>query len=108
MPASRGLYAASVPPLAAAPFTSSPYLQPGPTAVTALLTFGSLSPLAVVGRARYGQLGLLLALLVGIVRVVVGALRAGVLAYLMSQPLLMGFVPAAAILIVASQVPVAL
>jgi sulfate permease, SulP family len=108
MPASRGLYAASVPPLAAAPFTSSPYLQPGPTAVTALLTFGSLSPLAVVGSARYVQLGLLLALLVGVVRVAVGALRAGVLAYLMSQPLLMGFVPAAAILIVASQVPVAL
>ncbi len=38
----------------------------------------------------------------------VGLLRAGVLAYLMSQPLLVGFVPGAAILIVASQLPVAL
>jgi SulP family sulfate permease len=40
--------------------------------------------------------------------VAVGVLRAGVIAYLMSQPLLVGFVPAAAILIIASQLPVAL
>jgi sulfate permease, SulP family len=107
-PAYRGLFAASIPPLVAAPFASSPYLQPGPTAVSALLTYGALSPLAPLGSARYIELGLLLALLVGIIRVAVGVLRAGVLAYLMSQPLLVGFVPAAAILIVASQLPVAL
>ncbi len=107
-PAYRGLYAASIPALAAAPLASSPYLQPGPTAVTALLTYGALSPLAPLGSARYVGLGLLLAMLVGVVRVGVGLLRAGVLAYLMSQPLLVGFVPAAAILIVASQLPVAL
>jgi SulP family sulfate permease len=108
MPAYRGLFAASIPPLVAAPFASSPYLQPGPTAISALLTFGALSPLAPVGSARYIELGLLLALLVGVIRIAVGLLRAGVLAYLMSQPLLVGFVPAAAILIVASQLPVLL
>jgi sulfate permease, SulP family len=107
-PAYRGLFAASIPPLVAAPFASSPYLQPGPTAVTALLTYGALSPLAPIGSAHYIELGLLLALLVGAIRVAVGFLRAGVLAYLMSQPLLIGFVPGAAILIVASQLPVAL
>ena len=107
-PAYRGLYAASVPPLAAAPFASSPYLQPGPTAISALLTYGALAPLAPLGSGHYIELGLLLALLVGIVRVAVGLLRAGVLAYLLSQPLLVGFVPAAAILIVASQLPLAL
>ena len=108
MPAYRGLFAAAIPPLVAAPFTSSPYLQPGPTAVSALLTYAALSPLAPVGSDRYIELGLLLALLVGIVRVAVALLRAGVLAYLMSQPLLVGFVPAAAILIIASQLPVLL
>jgi len=107
-PAYRGLYAASIPPLVAAPLASSPYLQPGPTAITALLTYGALSPLAPLGSGRYIELGLLLALLVGVIRVAVGFLRAGVLAYLMSQPLLVGFVPAAAILIVASQLPLAL
>jgi SulP family sulfate permease len=108
MPPYRGLYAASIPPLAAAPFASSPYLQPGPTAISALLTFGALSPLAPIGSGRYIELGLLLALMVGLVRVVVGLLRAGDVAYLISQPLLVGFVPAAAILIVATQVPVVL
>jgi SulP family sulfate permease len=108
LPPGRGLYAASVPPLAAAPFGSSPYLQPGPTAVSALLTFGALSPLATVGSGRYIELAALLALMVGVIRVVVGLLRAGVLAYLLSQPLLLGFVPAAAILIIGSQFPAAL
>jgi sulfate permease, SulP family len=108
VPAYRGLYAASIPPLVAAPFASSPYLQPGPTAITALLTYGALTPLAGVGSPRYVALGLLLALLVGLIRVTIGVLSAGGMAYLMSQPLLVGFVPAAAILICASQVPAAL
>ncbi len=108
MPAYRGLFAAAIPPLVAAPLASSPYLQPGPTAISALLTYGALSPLAPIGSDRYIALGLLLALLVGVVRVAVGLLRAGVIAYLMSQPLLIGFVPGAGILIIASQLPVAL
>ena len=108
MPASRGLFAAAIPPLVAAPFASSPYLQPGPTAVSALLTFGALSPLAAVGSQRYVELGLLLALLVGAIRVLVGVLNAGVLAYMTSHSLLSGFIPAAALLIVSSQIPVAL
>jgi SulP family sulfate permease len=108
MPAARGLYAAAVPPLAAAPLSSSPYLQPGPTAISALLTFGALAPLAVPGSPSYLQLGLLLALLVGLMRLAIGLVRMGVIAYLMSQPVLMGFVPAASVLIIASQLPVAL
>jgi len=108
VPAYRGLFAAAIPPLVAAPFASSPYLQPGPTAITALLTFGTLSPLAAPGSARYVGLALLLALMVGLIRILVGLLRAGVISFLLSQPLLNGFVPAAAILILASQLPVAL
>jgi sulfate permease, SulP family len=108
MPPQRGLIAASIPPLVAAPLSSSPYLQPGPTAVTSLLTFGALAPLAPVGSDRYLALGVLLAVLVGLVRLAVGLGRVGVVAYLMSQPVLAGFVPAAALLIVASQVPVIL
>jgi SulP family sulfate permease len=105
MPAYRGLFAASIPALVAAPLASSPYLQPGPTAVSALLTFGALSTLATPGSDRYIQLALVLALMVGVIRVAVGLLHAGVLAYFVSEPLLVGFVPGAAILIIASQVP---
>jgi sulfate permease, SulP family len=108
MPAVRGLYASAVPPLASARFTSSPFLQPGPTAVSALLTFGALAPLAAVGSPRYVALGMLLALVVGVVRVLVGMVRFGWVAYLLSEPMLLGFVPAAGILIISSQIPLAL
>jgi SulP family sulfate permease len=53
-------------------------------------------------------LGLGLALIVGLTRLLLGLLRAGWMAYLMSQPMLLGFVPAAAILIAGSQLPKAL
>jgi sulfate permease, SulP family len=105
MPAYRGLYAAVLPPIAAAFIASSPYLQKGHVAITSLLTFGALASLAEPGSSEYVQLGLLLAVVVGAFRVLLGVTRAGVIAYLMSQPMLMGFVPAAAILIAASQLP---
>ena len=108
MPPIRGLYAAALPPIAAALFASSPYLQTGPVALTALLSFGVLSSQATPGSDEYVQLGILLALIVGVVRIGLGLVRGGVVAYLMSQPMLMGFVPAAAILISATQIPAVL
>ncbi len=105
MPPERGLYAAAIPLLVAAPLASSPYLQTGPVAVTALLTFGALSTQASPGSDEYVQLGLLLALIVGIVRVAIGLSRSGGIAYLLSQPMLAGFIPAAALLILSSQLP---
>ena len=91
MPAYRGLYAAALPPIAAALFASSPYLQTGPVALTALLTFGALSAQAPPGSDEYVALGVLLALVVGITRLAIGLLRAGVVAYLVSRPMLLGF-----------------
>lgn len=108
MPSYRGLYAAALPPIAAAIFASSPYLQTGPVALTSLLAFGVLSTVATPGSDEYVQFGLLLALIVGVVRLAVGLLNAGVIAYLISRPLLLGFMPAVAILIVGTQLPAAL
>ncbi|MBD0290728.1 MAG: SulP family inorganic anion transporter, partial [Thermoleophilia bacterium] len=108
MPSSRGLYAAALPPIVAALFASSPYLQTGPVAITSLLTFGALSSLAPPGSDDYVALGLVLALIVGVTRLVIGVARGGVVAYLMSQPVLLGFTTGASILIVASQLPTAL
>jgi len=105
MPGKNGLYAAALPLVAAAFFASSPYLQTGPGALTALLTLGALVPLAQTGSAEYVALAALLALLVGLARVGVGLFRAGWLSYLMSRPMLTGFTSGAAILIIASQIP---
>jgi SulP family sulfate permease len=108
VPSHYGLYAGALPAIVAALFASSPYLQTGPVATTSLLTFGALVPIAPVGSPEYVKLAALLALVVGGVRVLVGALRIGWLSYLMSRPLLTGFMSGAAILIFASQLPAAL
>lgn len=108
MPAHTGLYAVGTSALAAAFFASSPYLQTGPVATTSLLTFGVLSQLTVPGGAQYVAYAGLLALIVGVTRVLVGVLRLGSVSYLLSQPVLSGFMSAAALLIVLSQLPTAL
>ncbi|QWC85362.1 STAS domain-containing protein [Nocardioidaceae bacterium] len=100
-----GLYAAVAAPIAGALVGSSPYLQTGPVAVTSLLTFGALAPLAEPTSARFAALAAALAVLVGLVRVVIGLVRAGPIAFLMSQPVLVSFTSAAAVLIIATQVP---
>jgi SulP family sulfate permease len=108
MPPERGLLVAVAATLAAAPFASSPFLQTGPVAITALLTFGALQGLAPTGGPEFVALGMMLALLVGLIRLTIGLLGEGAMAYLLSRPVLAGFTPAAALVIAASQVPLAL
>lgn len=105
LPAQYGLFASALPPLAAALFVSSRYLQTGPVALTALLTFGALSTLAEPGSPEYIGLAALLALLVGLFRLLLGLAKMGKVAYLLSEPLLTGFTTGAAVIIIASQLP---
>jgi len=108
LPSQHGLYAAALPLIAAAFLASSPYLQTGPVALTSLLTLGALVPLADRGTESYAAMAALLALVVGVTRVALGTLRMGWITHLMSRTVLSGFLSAAAILIVASQLPGAL
>ena len=108
LPAEYGLYAAALPCLLAALFASSPYLQTGPVAVTALLTFGALQGIAEPHTSEYIELAALLALLVGAIRLGFGILRLGKIANLLTDPLILGFTSGAAILIIFSQLPKAL
>lgn len=105
VPSYIGLYAAALPPILAAFFASSPYLQTGPVATTGLLTFGALATIADPFTSEWIALAALLALMVGLIRLIVGLLRSGAIAFLMSQPVILGFTSAAALLIVASQFP---
>lgn len=105
VPPVHGLYAAAAAPVFAAFVGSSPYLQTGPVALTSLLTFGALAPLADEGTATFASYAALLALLVGVVRLVLGLMRWGAVAYLMSLPVVTGFTVAAAVLIISSQIP---
>lgn len=103
-----GLIAAGLPLIVAAPMASSPYLQTGPTAMIALLTFGILSPLYPLYSPEYAAAAALLALSVGLIRILLGLVRFGAVAYFMSQPVMQGFSSAAALLIIVSQLPAAL
>ena len=105
LPPQYGLYATALPSLLAALFVSSRYLQTGPVALTALLTFGALSGVAEPGEADYIRSAAMLALLVGLMRLLLGVVRMGRVAYLLSEPVVTGFTAGAAVVIIASQLP---
>ena len=105
LPSIQGLYASTLPLLACGLFASCPYLQTGPVALTALLTHGSLATITTQGTSEYAGAAALLALVVGLTRLVVATVRAGKVTYLMSQPVVRGFTSGAAILILLSQFP---
>ena len=105
LPSIQGLYASTLPLVACGLFASCPYLQTGPVALTALLTHGSLVTITTQGTSEYAGAATLLALVVGLTRLAVAAVRAGKITYLMSQPVVRGFTSGAAILILLSQFP---
>lgn len=107
LPPATGLVAAMFPLLAAAALGSSPILQTGPTALTALLTLGVLASSFVPGTPSFIQAAALLAVLVGVVRFLAGIFGIGGIAYFMSLPVLRGFTSGAALLIIASQLAAA-
>lgn len=105
LPPFYGLYAALVPTVIGALFGSSAQLSTGPVALTSLLTAASIATLAVAGSEQYVAYAVTVALLSGVFQLAFGVMRLGVLMNLLSHPVLMGFVNAAAILITLSQVP---
>jgi SulP family sulfate permease len=103
MPPIHGLYAALVPLVVYALLGSSRQLAVGPVAMDSLLVAAGVAPLAAGDPERYVSLALLLALMVGLIQLAMGALRFGFLTNFLSHPVLTGFTSAAAIIIGASQ-----
>jgi len=105
MPLVTGIYASLVPALVAVLWSSSTRLGVGPTALTSLLIGASLTGLAEPGSAHWVQLAAWLALLSGALQLALGVMRFGWLLNLVTSPVLGGFTQAAALLILASQLP---
>jgi sulfate permease, SulP family len=103
MPPHTGLYAALLPSIVGILWGSSPLLAVGPVALTSILIFGSLSSMAEPGSPHWIALAIWLALYSGIVQFLFGALRLGKITYLVSQPVVTGFINAAAVIIISSQ-----
>jgi len=105
MPPVTGIYASMLPALVAVLLSASARLSVGPTALTALLIHAALIPLAQPGSPQWVALAVWLALLSGLLQVALGAARFGWLLNLVNSPVLIAFTQAAAVLIIASQLP---
>jgi SulP family sulfate permease len=103
LPAYYGLYAAFLPGIIAAMWGSSAQLATGPVAVVSLLTASALAPLAATGSERFVALAIMLALLVGLIQLLLGLFKLGVVVNFLSHPVIVGFTNAAAIIIGLSQ-----
>ncbi len=103
LPPVVGLYASILPLMLYAVFGTSRTLAVGPVAVVSLMTASAAGAVAAQGTAEYLEAAITLAMLSGIMLAVLGLLRAGFLANLLSHPVISGFITASGILIATSQ-----
>ncbi len=103
MPPEYGLYAGMIPAIVAALFGSSRHLVSGPTTAASVVLFSSLSALAIPGTPEYVSLALTLTFMVGLIELILGLARMGVLVNFISHSVVIGFTAGAAILIAAKQ-----
>jgi len=92
-----------LPGIIAAMWGSSSQLATGPVAVVSLLTASALAPLAATGSDKFVALAILLALIVGVIQLLLGVFKLGVIVNFLSHPVIVGFTNAAAIIIGLSQ-----
>ena len=102
-PPEVGIYAAIFPPLAYALVGTSRQLIVNPDSACCAILAATLAPLAMPGTERYGDLAVVLALLVGVLCIVGGVVRLGVIANFLSRPILTGYMNGIALSIIAGQ-----
>jgi len=105
LPPYYGLYAAFIPPAIAALFGSSRQLAAGPVATASLITATTLQSLAIPGTQAYFTYAIALALIIGIIRLIIGFCKLGIVTNFLSFPVIAGFTNAVAIMIFSSQIP---
>lgn len=103
LPPQVGLYASVVPLIVYALLGTSGQLSVGPVAITSLLVFSGVGAIAEPGSPRFIQLVLLLALMVGAAKLLLGVLRLGVVLNFIAHPVLAAFTTASALIIAAGQ-----
>jgi SulP family sulfate permease len=101
LPAQAGLYATLVPPVLYLLFGTSPFVSVGPVALISLVVAEASGSADV----EPIQAAAIIAIEAGLVLAMLGALRLGRLINFISEPVLLGFTAAAAILIFMSQLP---
>lgn len=103
LPSQVGLYASIAPLLIYAVFGTSRTLSVGPVAVVSLMTAASAGQVASQGTPAYLSAVLVLTLLSGLMLLLMGIARLGLVANFLSHPVISGFITASALLIAAGQ-----
>ncbi|GMG85429.1 SulP family inorganic anion transporter [Paralimibaculum aggregatum] len=103
LPPEYGFYTALITPVVAGLLGSSWHAVSGPTTAISALVFGALSGLYAPGSPEFLSAAVTLALLVGLMQLMLGLARLGVLVSFVSHSVMIGFVTAAALLIALSQ-----
>ena len=103
MPPEYGLYAGMIPAIIAALYGSSWHLVSGPTTAASVVLFSSLTVYADPATTDYVSLALTLTFMVGVIEIVLGAVRLGTLVNFISHSVVVGFTAGAAVLIIAKQ-----
>lgn len=99
LPVVYGLYASFLPVMVASMWGASRFLHTGPVAMLSLMSAAAIEPLATRGSEEFIEISLLLALMVGILRFLLGLFKMGVLINLAAHPVIVGFTNAAALII---------
>ena len=98
-----GLWACLLPLAIYALAGTSRLLSVGPESTTAIMTAAALAPLAAGDAATYATMAAFAALLVGVMCLLGGILRLGIVASLLSKPVLIGYLAGVAVIMIAGQ-----
>ncbi len=99
LPPTYGLYSAVVATIAGALWGSSRHLSTGPTNAISILVLSILTPLAAIGTPEYLVAASAMAVMVGVLCIVFGFARLGMLVNFASRSVLLGFTAGAGVLI---------
>lgn len=102
LPPATGLFAAAIPTIVSALARSSRHVVAGPTNALSLLVGGAL---AVQLDADPVAVGVTLAVMVGVFQLAAGVLRLGAIVDYVSQPVVLGYITGAGVLIGVGQLP---
>lgn len=106
LPPQMGLYAGIIGAIVGALWCSSYHMQTGPTNAISLLVFGALTGVAETGTPEYLWAAGLMAVMAGVMQLVMGLARLGMLVNFVSHSVVVGFSTGAGILIAIRQLNV--
>uniref|UniRef100_UPI002ACE8136 SulP family inorganic anion transporter n=1 Tax=Chloroflexus sp. TaxID=1904827 RepID=UPI002ACE8136 len=104
LPPIVGLYSALTATIVGALWGSSSHLNSGPTNTAAIITLSVLAPVATIGSVEFVTAASLIAVMAGIIRLIMGLARLGILVNFVSDAVAVGFTAGAGILILSNQI----